>query len=191
MYCSISDAWSQENTMANLAKRFNREYLPNNTPQQMEYFKVNDSIQGNDKNDLYHGNVIQEQKVQQPQTNKIPTINLNTNLVKQKPNSKNDTQVEQPAIVQNHLEILDQHIEPKKTISNKKYSCTELVNKVLSCNKCRNIILQRLNINNTSILDSFNNLFKDTNKEIVILILIGLIIIILLDLFLRIGKSLN
>ena len=30
MYCSINDAWNQENTISNLAKRFNKEYFSNN-----------------------------------------------------------------------------------------------------------------------------------------------------------------
>ena len=186
MYCSISDAWNQENTMANLAKRFNKEYFPKNTHQQMEYFKVNDSIQGNDIYDSNHGNVIQKQNIQQ-----VSSKNLNTNLVMQKEKSN---KVNTPVVEINHPIVPCNQNKPSKLIkqnSNKKYSCTELVDKVLSCSKCKNMILQRLNINNTSISDYFNNLFRGTNKEIIILILIGLIIIILLDLFLRIGRSLN
>ena len=79
MYCSISDAWSQENTMANLAERFNKEYFSNNAHQQIEHFKVNDDIQeneiyGNDINNSNHGNIIQKPNVEPvSQIKNIPT----------------------------------------------------------------------------------------------------------------------
>ena len=183
MYCSISDAWSQENTMANLAERFNKEYFSNNAHQQIEHFKVNDDIQeneiyGNDINNSNHGNIIQKPNVEPvSQIKNIPTKILNTNVIVQKNSHNFDNKV----VVKKE----DQGLIVKK------YSCVELVNKVLSCDKCRNMILQRLNVNNTSLTDTIHNFFKGTNKEIIILILIGLIIIILLDLFLRIGRSLN
>ena len=85
------------------------------------------------------------------------------------------------------MKDLPQGLSPKnkKLISKKKLSkCIEEVDKVLSCPTCRKLINERLG--NKNIFDQFVN---DENREIIILILMGLIIIILLDLFIRISKS--
>ena len=182
MYCSISDAWNQENTMANLAKRFNKEYFSNNISPQIEHFNLNENIEGRNEFDSNFGNVNNESKIDtKPKLENVPKKTFNTNQVPVKPGYL-------------QKEIVNEK-NPEKVVETKyverKYSCEELVNKVLSCNECKNMLLNRLNINNYSISDSINNLFSGTNKEIIILILIGLIIIILLDLFLRIGNSLN
>ena len=188
MYCSISDAWSQENTMANLARRFNKEHF-DNTPNQMEYFKINnDLIKGNDSSPNY-GNVSSTQNIDTtPKYNNIPQNNLNTNKVVNKQNT-----IPEKHISDENLIVQESNLKKKlpEEIKYKDYSCLELVNKVLSCNECRNLIINRLKMNNYSITDSINNLFTGTNKEVIILILIGLIIIILLDLFLRVSNSLN
>ena len=63
--------------------------------------------------------------------------------------------------------------------------------KVLSCDKCTSIIRKRLGLDYNISLDIFSNLFKNTNKEIIILTLIGLIIIIMLDLLIKVNNSLN
>jgi len=164
MYCSITEAWNQENTMANLAKRFNREYFSNNNNQK-EHFQINNNnVQ---KDDLYVDSkysTVPEEKLDSDYAN-------NKNMVLQHSVTKN--------------------IPNRKSIETNVNSCSKLVNKVLSCSKCRNMIRQRLSINNSLIPNSVNDLFKGNNKEIIILILIGLIIIILLDLFLRVGNSVN
>ncbi len=79
---------------------------------------------------------------------------------------------------QNDLVISDQMITPFEIKQR---------NEVFICRLRKDEILE----NTYSMFITFNNLFRGTNKEIIILILIGLIIIILLDLFLRIGNSLN
>lgn len=176
MYCSISDAWSQENTMANLAQRFNKEYF-DNVPHQMEYFKVDDDIvKGNDFSDKKYGNIAKVQNIDNiPKVKEIPK-NLDTNLVDQII-KENKTEIQQPEI--------------KEIIKYKEYSCKELIDKVLSCEICKKMIIEKLNINGISFSKTINNLLSGSNKEVIILILIGLIIIILLDLFLRISSSLN
>lgn len=170
MYCSISDAWNQENTMANLAKRFNREHFSNN---QIEYFDLNNDIKGNDSSNSNYGDINNQPKV-------------NTEKIQEVTKIQEAKKIEETPVP----EIKTKEVIREKVVE-RKYSCEELVNKVLSCEECRQLLGQRLNFNNFSIQDSMNNLFTGTNKEIIILILIGLIIIILLDLFLRIGSSLN
>ena len=41
MYCSISEAWNEENTMSSLAKRFNTEYFSNNSDLNADYYRIN------------------------------------------------------------------------------------------------------------------------------------------------------
>ena len=79
----------------------------------------------------------------------------------------------------------------KDSCPKEKKSCTELVNKVLSCPICKKMVLDKLNLGNFPINFNFDSLLNGNNKELLILLLIGLIIIILLDLFLKISKSLN
>ena len=64
-------------------------------------------------------------------------------------------------------------------------NCEDLVNKVLNCPTCKKLMIEKLNLDNNVI----NNIFKNNDlKELTILILIGLIVIILLDLFIKIVK---
>lgn len=69
-------------------------------------------------------------------------------------------------------------------IKKNELSCEELINKVLSCKKCKNMLMKRLLTDNLVIPD-FNS---NETKEIMIMILIGLIIIIIIDLFIRISS---
>ena len=72
---------------------------------------------------------------------------------------------------------------PKKSSLKKKKECKDLVSKVLSCPTCRKLIEEKLNNKNP-----LHNLINGEIREILILILIGLIIMILIDLFIRISK---
>jgi hypothetical protein len=69
-------------------------------------------------------------------------------------------------------------------IKKQELSCEELINKVLSCEKCKKMLLKKLLSDNLVI----PNLNSNETKEIMILILIGLIIIIIIDLFIRISS---
>ena len=76
--------------------------------------------------------------------------------------------------------------KPKKV--NKKIkdmNCHELINKVMSCSTCKAILRDKLKINNSL---SFNTLINNEVKEILILILIGLVIIITIDILIRLIK---
>lgn len=68
-------------------------------------------------------------------------------------------------------------------IKKSELSCEDLINKVLSCQKCKNMLIKRLLTDNLVI----PNINSNETKEIMILILIGLIIIIIIDLFIRIS----
>ena len=69
-------------------------------------------------------------------------------------------------------------------IKKQELTCEELINKVLSCEKCKKMLIKKLLSDNLVI----PNLNSNETKEIMILILIGLIIIIIIDLFIRISS---
>ena len=69
-------------------------------------------------------------------------------------------------------------------IKKSELSCEELINKVLSCEKCKKMLIKKLLSDNLVI----PNLNSNETKEIMILILMGLIIIIIIDLFIRISS---
>ena len=69
-------------------------------------------------------------------------------------------------------------------IKKNELSCEELINKVLSCEKCKKMLIKKLLSENLVI----PNLNSNETKEIMILILMGLIIIIIIDLFIRISS---
>lgn len=163
MYCSIEDAWNQENTMSNLAKRFNKEYFSNNNDINDNYYRINKNHLDNQYKPLIEKFDDSEKK---PKIN-IP-VNSNYLVSKKK---------------------ID--VEEEKCPENEKL-CEKLVEKVLSCSKCKNLIIKKLNLKNKMPLElNFDSLLKGNNRELIILILIGLIIIIILDLFLKVSKSLN
>ena len=161
MYCSIEDAWNQENTMSNLAKRFNKEYFSNNNDINDNYYRINKNHLDNQYKPLIENFDSSEEK---------PKINIpvNSNFTAKK------VEVE------------------KETCPENEKSCEKLVEKVLSCSKCKNLIIKKLNLKSKMPLEiNFDSLLKGNNRELIILILIGLIIIIVLDLFLKLSKSLN
>lgn len=163
MYCSIEDAWNQENTMSNLAKRFNKEYFSNNNDINDNYYRINKNHLDNHYKPLIEKFDNSEEK---------PKINIPVNS--------------------NHLGLKKKiEIKEEKCPESEKL-CENLVNKVLSCSKCKNLIIKKLNLKTKLPLElNFDSLLKGNNRELIILILIGLIIIILLDLFLKVSKSLN
>lgn len=174
MYCSISEAWNEENTMSSLAKRFNTEYFSNNSDLNTNYYRIN-SNNFNDTKEYFNQNSDIKKAVDDNiKTSSEKVISVNNNLVPSNVEVKKKD---------------NKHKEDKK-IKLDNFSCNELIDKVLSCDRCRKIIKKRLGVEYFS-LDIFSNLFKNTNKEIIILILIGLIIIIMLDLFIKISNSLN
>jgi hypothetical protein len=96
--------------------------------------------------------------------------------------------------VSNHIEkfdnIINQNINNKNSIENSiensindtTCDCDKLLLHILKCKSCHNKILKLLNTNNRYIL--FNNLNEiiDNNKDIIILILIGLAILLFFNL---------
>ena len=162
MYCSINEAWNNNNTIDSLNKRYNNNInklsankftLENNKKNSIETSKSN-----------YPNSTIHDTNIFE---------NMNNDL-------KNDTNTEEL----NTEDIMLNTEEEPKSILKKSTNCEELVNKILDCPTCRNLVIKKLNLINNPL----NLLQNNEVKEVAILILIGLIVIIILDLFVKIAK---
>jgi|TARA_Y200000002_G_C22683199_1_gene664938 hypothetical protein len=113
--------------------------------------------------------------------NNIPLDNLSNKLYETfEPIDKNTFENEIETV---YSDINTEDVLPEIKKKND-LSCEELINKVLSCKKCKNMLIKRLLTDNLVI----PNVNSNETKEILILILIGLIIIIIIDLFIRISS---
>lgn len=162
MYCSINEAWNNNNTIDSLNKRYNNNINKLSANKfTLENNKKN-SIETNKSN--YPNSTIHDTNIFE---------NMNNDL-------KNDTNTEEL----NTEDIMLNTEEEPKSILKKSTNCEELVNKILDCPTCRNLVIKKLNLINNPL----NLLQNNEVKEVAILILIGLIVIIILDLFVKIAK---
>ena len=159
MYCSLNEAWGNNNTIESLNKRYENNINKLSTNNFNIDSKVNEA---NDTNkSKYQKSTIHDENIFENMTNDNEyTEDINTE------------------------DIMLQTEEEPKSILKKTLSNEELVNKVLECPECRSLIIKKLNLINNPL----NLLQNNEIKEITILILIGLIVIILLDLFIKIVK---
>lgn len=159
MYCSLNEAWGNNNTIESLNKRYESNINKLSTNNFNIDSKVNETNDINKSN--YPKSTIHDENIFENMTNDNENIeDINTE------------------------DIMLQTEEEPKSILKKTLSNEELVNKVLECPECRNLVIKKLNLINNPL----NLLQNNEIKEITILILIGLIVIILLDLFFKIAK---
>jgi len=168
MYCSIDEAWNNKNSIANISKRY-QEHFNVNSDNELDKYKINN-------NDLKHTDNKQVFVPRQDaRYNKAPSTVYDNNILDESEDIKTEDIMlssEEPSFT-----------IPKKSSLKKKKECKDLVSKVLSCPTCRKLIEEKLNNKNP-----LHNLINGEIREILILILIGLIIMILIDLFIRISK---
>ena len=162
MYCSIDEAWSNNNTMKELNKRYNshNKLSQPNDALSKTYNVKNQLSDQNNNIDSYFDDILENDSISSPKV-------ILKKKIKKKDNKEKDN----------------------KEKDNKDYN--ELVNKVLSCPKCRKLIMIKLGIRNKNRVNIVNQYLTDDNKELIILILIGLIIMVLLDIFIRISRSIK
>lgn len=181
MYCSIDEAWNNKNSVANLSKRYHEHFTVNNENELNSY-----KIDNNELNELK-----QEPQLFVPRKdarfNKAPDTVYDSNILEESEDIKTEDIMltsEEPKEKTFKLPIKSvlKNDEDEKDKKDKK-DCKDLVNKVLSCPTCRKMIEDKLNNKN-----HFSNFFNGEIREVLILILIGLIIMILIDLFIRISK---
>ena len=103
--------------------------------------------------------------------------NLNLNKLEDLSGELIEEEEEEESIHKNSI------LEPK---CDKNMTCKELIDKILNCKECLNLLKQRYKSNN--ILDS---LLTDNNREILMIILMGIFLILILDLFVKIGKNIS
>ena len=172
MYCSIHEAWDNKNSLSNLSKRYQENFNPS-INDELSTYKIN-------KNDIsYTSN--QKPKLRERQDaryNNDDSIIFDNDIIN---TQTEDIQTED--IILSSVEPDD--VKPVKSVyKNKKLECEQLVKKVLSCPTCRKMLEKKLNINKNPL----QNLVNNEMREIMILILIGLVIMIIIDLFIRISK---
>ena len=159
MYCSLNEAWGNNNTIESLNKRYESNIDKLSTKKFNIDSKINNT--NNDNKSNYPKATIHDDNIFENMTNEYEsTEDINTEDIMLK------TEEEPKSILKNYL------------------SNEDLVNKVLQCPECRSMIIKKLNLINNPL----NILQNNEIKELTILILIGLIVIILLDLFFKIAK---
>jgi hypothetical protein len=165
MYCTIHEAWDDKNSISNLSKRYQENF--NSFDDQLSTYKINEN----------HLSYINEKpKIEERQDaryNNDKSIVFNEEILEKENNQTEDIQTEDIILSSEHTE--------KKS---KTEECEELIKKVLSCDICRKMLEKKLNLDK----NPFLNLINNEIREILILILIGLIIMIIIDLFIRISS---
>lgn len=165
MYCTIHEAWDDKNSISNLSKRYQENF--NSFDDQLSTYKINDNH--NNYSTHIKPKVIEREDARY---NNDKSIIFNEEILEKADNQTEDIQTE---------DIILSSEQPKKS---KKEECEELIKKVLSCDVCRKMLEKKLNLNKNPFLNMINNEIR----EILILILIGLIIMIIIDLFIRISS---
>lgn len=177
MYCSIHEAWDNKNSLSNLSKRFQENFNPS-LNEELSTYKI-------DQNDIEYSNKVKPKFIER----KDARYNNNSNTIYDD-NILDDTEdIKTEDIILSSIQEEDIKVDStektKKTnFSDKKLECKQLVNKVLSCPTCRKMLEKKLNVNKNPL----QNLVNNEMREIMILILIGLIIMIIIDLFIRISN---
>ena len=165
MYCTIHEAWDNKNSLSNLSKRYQENF--NSFDDQLSTYKINE-------NQLSYIN--EKPKIEERQDaryNNNKSIVFNEEILEKEDNQTEDIRTEDIILSSDHDE--------KKS---KTEECEELIKKVLSCDICRKMLEKKLNLDK----NPFLNLINNEIREILILILIGLIIMIIIDLFIRISS---
>jgi hypothetical protein len=173
MYCSIHEAWDNKNSLSNLSKRYQENFNPS-LNDELSSYKIN-------KNDLPNSSSQKKPKLMERQDaryNNDDTTVFDNDII--------DTQSEDIQTEDIILSSIEpEEVKPIKPVyKNKKLECEQLVRKVLSCPTCRKMLEKKLNVDKNPL----QNLVNNEMREIMILILIGLVIMIIIDLFIRISK---
>lgn len=165
MYCTIHEAWDNKNSISNLSKRYQENF--NSFNDQLSTYKING-------NEIPYTNKKPEVKERQDaRYNNDESVIFNKEILEKEDNQTEEIQTED-------IILSSEHIEKKS----KTEECEELIKKVLSCDICRKMLEKKLNLDKNPFLNMINNEIR----EILILILIGLIIMIIIDLFIRISS---
>ncbi len=177
MYCSIDEAWNNKNSIANLSKRY-QENFNINPDNELDKYKINNNELTQTKKEeavFVPRQEVRQDVRQDARYNKAPDTIYDNNIL----NDSEDIKTEDIMLSSEEPSFT---IPKKSSLKKKDKECKDLVNKVLSCPTCRKLIENKLNKN------PLQNLINGEVREILILILIGLIIMILIDLFIRISK---
>lgn len=170
MYANINEVWDNNN-MYPLLSTHNDNQEINNIYNTNKYKSLNERI---DKNIL----------IEEPELNIMGTKINNNNHHNNNHNNyhQNYHNIEHfSSDINKDYDIIDEEVyEPPK-----KLNCRDYITHVLQCTKCLNILKKKL-IKKQTKINIIDNFLTDNVKEILIVILIGIFIILILDIFVRI-----
>lgn len=165
MYCSIQEAWSNDNTMeAFINKRNNRQIITKDEecPLEDKRSHINRQYTYNNVNDVAR-NMNVNSKTQEVETEIEPfnsTIDVGSLLATETATEASEAPPE--------------------------FTCDDFLVHLENCRKCRRKMEKRFCKQKKNIVQI---LLSDENKEFMTVILIGIFIIMTLDLFVRIGRN--
>tara|TARA_X000000950_G_scaffold223347_1_gene269086 strand:+ start:26 stop:562 length:537 start_codon:yes stop_codon:yes gene_type:complete len=178
MYCPINEAWDNKNSLETLSKRYEEHFNSN----ELNSYIINDS--SNNTNNPEKSSVFLSRK--DARFNNPSDTIYNKYIEK---DSETDIKTEDillktdEIVNANNNNLANNYNKAVNNLDN--MSCNELIEKVLNCPTCRLVLESKLNVNNGF---NINALLNNETKEILILILLGLVIIIIIDILLRIVK---
>ena len=174
MYCSIHEAWDNKNSLSNLSRRYQENFNPS-LNDELSTYKIN-------KNDISYKNSTKPKfrERQDARYNNNDSIVFDNDILD---TQTEDLQTEDIILSAIEPEVVKSVDTADPIYKNKKLECEQLVKRVLSCPTCRKMLDKKLNINKNPL----QNLVNNEMREIMILILIGLVIMIIIDLFIRVS----
>lgn len=172
MYCPINEAWDNKNSLETLSKRY-EEHFNNN---ELNSYIINNST--NNTNNPDKSSVFLSRK--DARFNNPSDTIYNKYIEKE-----TDTEIKTEDILLKTDDISSVNSYKKTGNNLDNMTCNELIEKVMNCPTCRLVLESKLNLNNGF---DINTLLNNETKEILILILLGLVIIITIDILLRVIK---
>lgn len=171
MYCSLDEAWDSKNSIDKLSKRYNEHF---NNSNELEPYIIKDST---NKTLLPDKSPVFLPRRDARYNNPKDTVYNNELETRDEIYTDTDLRTEDILLKTDEFKI------EKKERNGNDMNCHELIEKVMKCSTCKEILIKKLKINNNF---SFNSIINNEVKEVLILIMIGLVIIIAIDILIRV-----
>ena len=169
MYCSLDEAWDTKNSIDKLSKRYS------------ENFSNNDLVPYIIKDSTNKTLIPEKSPVFLPRKDaryNVPKDTIYNKELETQNELYTDTDLKTEDILLKTDEYRTNNTETKTELS-----CHELIERVMKCSTCKEILAKKLKVNNNF---SFNSIINNEVKEVLILIMIGLVIIIAIDILIRV-----
>lgn len=173
MYCSLDEAWDSKNSIDKLSERY-KEHFKNN---ELTPYIIKDST--NKTLIPEKSPVFLPRKDARYNTPKNTVYNKDLEM-QDEINIYSDSELKTEDIL-----LKTEEFKSEKNEKSNDMNCHELIEKVMKCETCKEILIKKLKINNNF---SFNSIINNEVKEVLILIMIGLVIIIAVDILIRVVR---